>query len=494
MFSNSSFTSNDSQKTNQSLSTPGPSETAQAFWTLLEHFYIGIYVVMLVFGLSANMLLHMLFVRLHRQRLFKHLTPVLLLKNLMDSGAVLFGLPYHMTKIAFKVDLRALNVWLCRAHVFVVNSFMDLAVALRLLICISQISAIFPALRTNTCWHALSTCSRRFSFCISIIVVLVLFKSAFESVFQRIHTYGNFEPLKVTICLNNSDHGIMLFFTIISNGIFLITYPSIAISNVVFLVKIKIRNRLRSVSQPRNQYRSQKHSAFATAALQFPAFGNEPNQKIISHNEVSKERSLSAFTVQVEEPLSLNYSSGPSAEALPPSRLRNSSIRSFLSVTSLNIKPSDEMNKEPDDPLEQTSSSTPKKARKRSRRGVSIWEINSSPKVNGKLSARSMRHRASVFMRSNKVRVLSSIVLTNVFFLLCYLPHYVSSLWAFTTGLMQRPESASAAEVALLVRAYQATVTLTYFFHTYDSLIYVLSYRSIRLQLRLFLCRLKPNS
>ena len=103
---------------------PGNSDFSDV---MRNRFYVGLYSFMFVFCLSSNAMLHLLLVRLLRQRLFKQLTRVLLLIHLVDSGAVIFGLPYHWLKLVFDVDIRTLHVWLCRAHVFVINDFMDLA-------------------------------------------------------------------------------------------------------------------------------------------------------------------------------------------------------------------------------------------------------------------------------------------------------------------------------------------------------------------------------
>ena len=233
---------NKTNEINQSKSLgwimPGNSVFLDVMWTRL---YTVLYSFMFVFCLSFTAILHVLLVRLLRQRLFKHLTRVLLLINLVDLGAVLFGLPYHWLKLVFDVDIRTLHVWLCRAHVFIVNDFMDLSIALRLLLCISQVSAVFPALRTNAFARALSSCRCRFSIGIFIAMAVVLLKSALESLFQDIVEFKNPE---ICVCLNRNGKT-MLFFTMISSGFILLTYPAICVCNCAFLVKIKITSRNR---------------------------------------------------------------------------------------------------------------------------------------------------------------------------------------------------------------------------------------------------------
>ena len=435
---------------------------------MLEWFYGVLYAFMFVFGLSCNALLHLLLMQLHRQGLFEDLTPLLLLINLMDSGAVLFGLPYHMAKLVIiKVDLRALDVWLCRSHMFIVNVFMDVAISLRLLLCISQVSAVFPKLRAGAFWHLIASSAR---VGIAVVVAVVLLKTAVESLF---HEVVWFKIAKAKVCLNK-DQEMMLIFTIISSGFILLTYPTIAVCNFLFLLRIKARSRFRRALNPRSNRR-------LIAAQELAPSSPLPRSEESTQNNTSKETSklclLSSCNIELQESLSEKQ---PQTLAPPP-------IQTLVHHT---ILPSSITNKK----LELNAKQSPdSQIMSLSRNGSQKSNTDCENKGGcqegvARSSDRRVRRRSALRPSS----MLPSIMITNLFFVLCYLPHFAMSMWGFMTEIMQKPNTASATEVEQLLRAYQATVSLAYLFHTLDTLVYALSYRSLRDQLRLFIFRLAP--
>ena len=294
---------------------------------------------------------------------------------------------------------------------------MDVAIALRLLLCISQVSTVFPKLRAGALWHLIASFAR---VGIVVVVAVVLLKTAAESYFNEIVLFNN---ANTSVCLNK-DPEMMIIFTIISSGFVLLTYLAIAVCNCLFLLRIKARNRFRRALNPRGNRRLIAAHAL-TPSSPFPR--SQESTQYSNSKETTNVSLLSTSNIELQESL---YGKHSQTLAPPPIQTSvHSSTILFSSIKNENLELNVEQS--PDSQIMSLSRNGSQKSSTGYQEGVSQ---NSNPRV---------RRRSALRPSS----MLPSTAITNLFFFICYLPYFVMSIWGFLTGIMQKHVTASAAEV-----------------------------------------------
>ena len=226
-------------------------------------FYMVFYPLVLAFGTACTLLTLWVVFTLKRQRLYENLTYTLVFmsfagrqariwaieicsllllllsfrERIADLFALLIGATRNWALVAFGYNLRVSldDIGLaCKGHVFLVVVTRDFAVLLKVVLCLSQLIAVFPSLNRE---RAFRDPIRTLNVLIAAAGVLCLARSALAAFSHEIVKMKSKSGNEIHTCAVYEKPLLEKLNGYSTSGFLIVTYPLIILCNIIFLFK-----------------------------------------------------------------------------------------------------------------------------------------------------------------------------------------------------------------------------------------------------------------